>query len=338
MKNVLGHRSELNRDQADELLSAYLDGMLEPQEQERLEVRLGREPELRKQLEGLRLTVRALGDLPRVEPPRNFILSPAMVRERKPVRPKRKPRTWPIFGWATAVAALLFVLVFGGDVFLVSPTVRNEPANIVAKAPASEEARAEPRSGEREAAPETEAPVMRQEAPKEAAPTNEGLQAVPPEETATSGEAAALGAAEAATEVAEATAEAERLPAASMPVGGGGVTPTPAGTPMIEAAEAAPVESPAPEGVEEPEATVTEPVAMMQVPDETTGAVPEPEAEMAPSPQAVAAAQAEEAAAESEAQAPAEEVLPWLRLLEVGLGLSAVVLLLVTLVLRWRRV
>jgi hypothetical protein len=347
MKNVLGHRSELNREQTDELLSAYLDGMLEPREQKRIEARLGREPELRKQLDGLRLTVRALGALPKVEPPRNFILSPAMVGERKPARPKRKPRTWPIFGWASAVAALLFLLVFGGDVFLVSPAARNEPVNIVAKAPATEAARAEPRSGERETAPETEAPVFKQEAPEAAAPTNADLQAVPPAETATDAEAGELGAAGAAAEATEdttveATTEAERASTSSMPVGGGGVTPTAAGTPMIEAAEAAPAESPAAEAAAEEgapvEATATQPVAMMRVPDETAGAPPEPEAEMAPSPQAVAAARAEAAAETNEAEEPAEELLPWLHLLEVGLGLSAVVLLAATLVLRWRRV
>ena len=49
----------------------------------------------------------------------------------------RKPRrrTWPVFGWATAAATLLFILVFAGDVFLVTPSVRMEPADIVAQAP-----------------------------------------------------------------------------------------------------------------------------------------------------------------------------------------------------------
>ena len=122
-------RGQSREEQLDELLSAYLDGMLAVDEQAQLELQLERDPALRARLRGLRLTVRSLAALPQVEVPRNFILSPAMVKDKTP-RPASRLRTprrsWPVFGWATAIATLLLMFVVAGDVFWVAPATRPE--------------------------------------------------------------------------------------------------------------------------------------------------------------------------------------------------------------------
>ena len=47
-----------------EKLSAYIDGQLDDRQTQRLETRLRQEPELRRELESLRVTIRGLRDLP----------------------------------------------------------------------------------------------------------------------------------------------------------------------------------------------------------------------------------------------------------------------------------
>jgi len=98
----------------DELLSAYLDGELSPGERARLEARLEADPALRERLEGLRQTVALVRDLPRVQPPRNFLLTPSMVAS---PRPRPAPRRWlaPALTFATAVSGLLCVIVLAGS-------------------------------------------------------------------------------------------------------------------------------------------------------------------------------------------------------------------------------
>jgi len=110
----------------DDLLSAYIDGALTSDEQTALEARLKREPALQERLQGLRLTVNALTDLPEVETPRNFILSPAMVAAPRPAAAPRRRSTWPILGWATTVATLLLLVVLAGDLFVIAPSLREE--------------------------------------------------------------------------------------------------------------------------------------------------------------------------------------------------------------------
>lgn len=127
-------RRQSNQEPLDELLSAYLDGLLPLDEQAQLEARLAREPALRDRLEGLRLTMEALAGLPEVEVPRNFILSPSMVAPQPTPRPRRR-RTAPILSWATAVATLLFIFVLAGDLFVIAPSMRIEPTDVVARAP-----------------------------------------------------------------------------------------------------------------------------------------------------------------------------------------------------------
>lgn len=92
-----------------ERLSAYLDHELAEDEQARLEARLRAEPRLRRGLAELQGTVGLLHQLPQVEAPRNFTLTPEMVGERS------RSRRYPLLQFATAFAALAFLVVVGFD-------------------------------------------------------------------------------------------------------------------------------------------------------------------------------------------------------------------------------
>ena len=108
------------REQRDELLSAYLDGQLSAGERARLETQLAADPALRAELEALRHTVALVRDLPPVPIPRNFILPQTMAARPRPVPPLRPRRTWaaPLLTAATAFVSLLFVVVLAGDLLL----------------------------------------------------------------------------------------------------------------------------------------------------------------------------------------------------------------------------
>lgn len=98
----------------DELLSAYLDGELSPREQARLETRLAADPALRARLKTLRHTVALVRNLPQVEAPRNFLLTPTMVTSARP-QPVRRRWLAPALTFATAVSGLLCVVVLTGS-------------------------------------------------------------------------------------------------------------------------------------------------------------------------------------------------------------------------------
>lgn len=96
-----------------ELASAYVLGELEPQAQAEFELRLGKEPELRAEVEVLRPLVARLAELPgdawpllEEEPAPAPAPAPAPVR----TRPRRRWSVRP----ALALAALLGVLLIGG--------------------------------------------------------------------------------------------------------------------------------------------------------------------------------------------------------------------------------
>jgi hypothetical protein len=129
MFKALRNQKDPNHERIDELLSAYLDGMLGLEDRAMLESRLRREPALVTRLDGLRQTKKVLAGLPQMDVPRNFILSPSMVVMPKPAAELRRRRAWPIWGWATAVVTLLFLLVFAGDLFIVAPSLRTDQAN-----------------------------------------------------------------------------------------------------------------------------------------------------------------------------------------------------------------
>ena len=91
-----------------ELLSAYLDGQLNPSESTRLETRLKTDPELASVLTDLRAARTLLRKLPVRKAPRNFTLTRKMVGQNPPL-----PRAYPWFRFTTALATLLFVFSFG---------------------------------------------------------------------------------------------------------------------------------------------------------------------------------------------------------------------------------
>lgn len=118
----------------DVWLSAYLDGHLTPEEARQLQEHLARRPELRAQLDRLRRTVMALRDLPTLPVPRHFILSPAMAARSRP----RPARRWSLaLSWAAALAALMFVVVLAGDLWLLAPagSQPTQAQEVVALAP-----------------------------------------------------------------------------------------------------------------------------------------------------------------------------------------------------------
>lgn len=90
-----------------ELLSAYMDGEITSSERTMLEQRLAHEPQLRGELETLRQTVSWIHALPPVHAPRNFTLTPDMVR-RQPARVLGFPAT-AFVSTMSAVAAVLLV-------------------------------------------------------------------------------------------------------------------------------------------------------------------------------------------------------------------------------------
>ena len=315
-------RGQLEEERIDELLSAYLDGMLTADEQAQLEARLERDPALRARLQGLRLTVRSLAALPQVAVPRNFILSPAMVKDKTPrpaPRPRAPRRSWPIFGWATAIATLLLVFVVAGDVFLVAPAARPEL---------------------KEAAVEV-APDMEQETLSVAqAPTGvpDTAQEMPEEAE----EAAPAMMAEAPRD------EREDLPPATVAMGGGGEPLEPelsAAAPREETEQAAACEeAPAGESVTD---TVQIEKQVFGTPEPGTAiprmaARPTPEktdeGDTGPHPlqeQAATVASPERAGAEAVTD---EGMSVWLRLAEGGLALLVVALAVTTWVIRRREV
>jgi anti-sigma factor RsiW len=95
-----------------ELLSAYLDGQLNPSDVTRLEARFQSDPQLVSVLNDLRSTRNLLRKLPARRAPHNFTLTRKMVGQNPPL-----PRAYPIFRLATTLATLLFVFSFGLNSF-----------------------------------------------------------------------------------------------------------------------------------------------------------------------------------------------------------------------------
>lgn len=90
-----------------ELLSAYLDGQLNPSDSARLESRLSSDPQLRAVMDDLRAARGLLRKLPQRRAPRNFTLTPIMAGLKAP-----EPRAYPAFRFATALATLLLFASF----------------------------------------------------------------------------------------------------------------------------------------------------------------------------------------------------------------------------------
>jgi hypothetical protein len=100
----------------DDLLSAYIDGELDPATKARLETDLAHSPDLRRQLETLRQTIGLVQSLPPVEAPHNFLITAAMVGDTSQQKASRRRsrsilHRWlaPALSFATAVSTLLLV-------------------------------------------------------------------------------------------------------------------------------------------------------------------------------------------------------------------------------------
>lgn len=108
-----------------ERLSAYLDGALSPGEAAALEARLEAEADLKAALDDLRFVAHSLRRLPVIPVPRNFTLP----QDALSARPGNR---YPALPFATALATLAFLAVFGWDAW--APRA----VSLGAQAPASE--------------------------------------------------------------------------------------------------------------------------------------------------------------------------------------------------------
>ncbi|HOT90323.1 MAG TPA: hypothetical protein PLJ78_00605 [Anaerolineae bacterium] len=93
-------------------ISAYVDGQLDPATQSRFETDLATDPTLRQRVDAVREVVTLMRSVPLREPPRNYLLTPAMVAQSvKRVAPRRPPLL--MMRLATSLAALAFVVTVG---------------------------------------------------------------------------------------------------------------------------------------------------------------------------------------------------------------------------------
>jgi hypothetical protein len=106
-------RNQRRSTQDLEALSAYLDNALSGEERQALEERLIREPDLRLVLENLRKTRQLVRGLPHVRAPRNFTLTPDMVKVH------RKRRSLGLYlRLATSLAAIVLVVLVGFELLV----------------------------------------------------------------------------------------------------------------------------------------------------------------------------------------------------------------------------
>ena len=96
-----------------EQLSSYLDGQLTEKERTNFEAQLQSDPKLREEFEGLRRTRMLLQQLPKKRVPRNFFITPEMLP-----KPAVTLRLFPVFRLASAIAVILLVVVFAGDLWV----------------------------------------------------------------------------------------------------------------------------------------------------------------------------------------------------------------------------
>jgi len=93
------------------LLTAYLDDELSPRARARVEARLQKDATWQKALEETRALKAALRQLPRTHAPRAFTLTPAQAAS---VRRPRRQVPQMAYRWASALAALMFVVLLVG--------------------------------------------------------------------------------------------------------------------------------------------------------------------------------------------------------------------------------
>ena len=96
-----------------QLLSLYLDGQLSVQEKKRLESRIQASKELQEALKTMQRTLKVLKAAPKHVAPRNFTLTPEMVRE------KRSSLLLPLLSISSVAAAMLFAVLLVFEFFTV---------------------------------------------------------------------------------------------------------------------------------------------------------------------------------------------------------------------------
>jgi hypothetical protein len=219
--SLLGKWRKSEHQWVEESLSAYLDGELSSPDRARVEKHLQQCEACAENLATLRQTVSLLKELPVVQAPRSFAVRRAAVEVKRAA-----PPAWGygLLKGATALAALLLVLLIGGDLalhFVGAPMAYFAPA-----APAAEVALAPSVEPELAPAPGEEEPLLGQTKAAEPSDTE-----VPPEnaEEAPAPVAEpteAVGAYEAPHEMASPAARAEdagpaATPTAAVPSGAG---------------------------------------------------------------------------------------------------------------------
>ena len=128
--------SKLDRDL--EALSAYMDGELPAKEREQIETRLEIDQDLRAWHEELKQTRLLLRNTPALRAPRNFYLTPSMVGQKE-----KSWRAFPVLRFASAFAALLLVLLFLGDYFVIPKPV-SAPSRALLMADSAQEVLEQP--------------------------------------------------------------------------------------------------------------------------------------------------------------------------------------------------
>ncbi|MGC9334393.1 MAG: anti-sigma factor family protein [Anaerolineae bacterium] len=327
-------RKKSEQERRDELLSAYLDGELGEGERQRLEARLARDVPLRAELRALQQTVSLMRELPEVAAPRNFILSESMVEQRQPaLKPEpRARRTWaaPLLTAATAVVSLLFVVVLAGDLLL--PGIGG-----LASAPEPmEQAQEIPEIALQAAPTADDAEIERESAPSGTPAPMPAAKALGEEPDTAVEEAAEAPREEPEIPVAEEAAE--EIPADEDPLGTGtpsALTAAGGGGPTEEAVAglAAPTAEPmlAPTVVSGAALTSTIPAEAPAVAEEPAG---EELGLLEPTPGQIDVTPLATQIEERGVSGPRRRDLPW-ELLEIGLGLTAVVLIFTT-IQAWR--
>ena len=324
----------------DELLSAYVDGELSDEEHRALEARLSRDSELRAELRAMERTVSLMRALPEVEAPRNFILTPSMAgqhaaEQRTETRLRRPIWVAPLLTLATTVVSLLFAVVLVGD--LVLPGIGG-----MASAPAPMREADEAPAVALEAAPTEERQAER------SLPTP--MPSAPPPPSPEAEEKELVEEPEMAMEMEEEAAATEAMRATRAPAGAGALPPPTAGDAVTEEVGALSAPTPTPTLPPLPTNTPASPdltvptVAPTVAPAAVlTPTIPPEEPvisedelgllEPTPGELETTPALPEEGLGVTEAREPGRVPL---RVLEVGLGLSSLILLIVTIQV-WRR-
>lgn len=262
MFGFLRNRGKSEHEWVEESLSAYLDGELSAKDTARTEKHLHECLACVENLATLRQTVALLKELPAVPAPRSFAIRP------EPVRPKVRAAA-PAWGYgllkgATALAALLLVMLIGGDLalqflggFRLAAPPPLAPAAEVALAPSPLPSVSPPGAEQELIVGEGKA----MESPTEEPPPLNAEQLPPPAAAVTETDEAYL-----APPPAETVAPVSERPAGAEAAGTPTAAATPVGTPMPEEQD---VERERAEPTAVPMPTATPPaVAVAELPSE----------------------------------------------------------------------